>query len=464
MRRRDFLAASAGVLAGAALPGCGEQAEPERALPRPRQIPWRNWSGYQQCQPAQRVAPASLDELASLLRGAQGPVRPVGAGHSFTPLVPTDGTIVSLRNFTGLRAHDAAALTATFGAGTKLGQIGGPLDAVGQALPNMPDIDEQSLAGAISTGTHGTGAKLGALHSRVTALQLVTPRGEVLECSRAKNAAIFDAARVSLGSLGIITAVTLANEPTHKLKRTEWFEPLDTLLERFDELAARHHSFELYFFPSCDLGWAITIDPTDEPVSERPPQKDEEGALALKQARDLLAWWPWLRRRLTNDGMRELAEAGGSFTSVDIWYRIFPSARSTRFNEMEYHLPREQLIPTVHRVREVLDTRHPEIFFPVEVRVVKGDDAWLSPFHGHESSGSIAVHHYYPEDPLPYFADVEPLYRPLGGRPHWGKMNTLAAADFARLYPRWQDFLAVREQLDPEGRMLNPYLRQVFGA
>jgi len=469
MKRREFLASGLGLLAGAALPGCDDHGASR--MPKPpvaatgpdgqRRLPWQNWSGYQHCLPAQRVAPASLDELAEVLRRSPGPVRPVGAGHSFTPLVPTEGTVVSLRNFEGLLAHDAAALTATLGAGTKLGDLGEPLHAIGQALPNMPDIDEQSLAGAMATATHGTGAKLGALHSRVTALKLMTPRGELLECSPRRNREVFDAARVSLGSLGVITEFTLSNVPTHRLKRQVRLEALDALLDGgFDALAAAHHSFEMYFIPHCDQGVVITIDPTDEPVRPRGADQDNNAVMDMKRLRDLLSWWPGARRWLMNQSTRDYQPEA----AVDVWYRAFPSSRAVRFNEMEYHLPRERLLPTLRQVRDTVETKHPEIFFPVEVRVVKGDDGWLSPFHGHDTSGSIAVHHYHVEDPLPYFADIEPLFRAAGGRPHWGKMNTLAAADFAALYPRWKDFLQVRAGLDPEGKMLNPYLRKVFGA
>jgi len=468
MNRRDFLASSLGLAAGTLLPGCDDHGAAN--LPKPlsattgadgrRRLPWQNWSGYQHCLPSDRLAPASMEELVELMRTAPGPIRPVGAGHSFTPLVPTEGTIVSLRNFEGLLAHDMTAMTATFGAGTKLGDIGEPLHAAGQALYNMPDIDEQSLAGAMSTGTHGTGQKLGALHSYLTALTLVTPRGEVYECSRSRHREIFDAARVALGSLGVITQVTLRNLPAHTLKRRVWMEPLDLLLEKFNDLASRHYSFEMYLIPFCAHGVAITIDPTTEPLSPRGADQDNALLMDLKRLRDFTQYLPAVRRWV----MDRVASDLKAEEAVDVWHRVFPSSRAVRFHEMEYHLPREHLLPTLERVLELAETRHPEVFFPIEVRVVKGDDAWLSPFSGHESSGSIAVHHYHLEDPLPYFADIETLYRPLGGRPHWGKMNTLAAADFAALYPRWNDFQRVRRELDPEGKMLNPYLKQVFGA
>ncbi len=468
MKRRAFLASSLGLAAGALLPGCDDHGA--ISMPQPpapvtgadgkRRLPWQNWSGYQHGVPAERVAPGSLDELVELMRKAPAPVRPVGAGHSFSPLVPTDGTLLSLLKFDGLLAHDARALTATFGAGTRLGDVGEPLAAAGQALYNMPDIDQQSLAGAMATATHGTGRTLGALHSYLTALTLVTPRGEVLECSRERNAEVFDAARVSLGALGVVTRVTLRNLPTHSLKRRVWLEPVEALFERFDELAARHHSFEAYLIPHCSQAAVIAIDPTTEPLRPRGAEQDNDAVMDMKRLRDWTAWWPGLRRRLMDAATREFEPE----EAVDVWHRVFPSARAVRFNEMEYHLPREALLPTLRRVREVVEARHPEIFFPIEVRTVKGDDAWLSPFAGHEVSGSIAVHHYHLEDPLPCFAAVEPLYRPLGGRPHWGKMHTLGAADVAALYPRWNDFQRVRRDLDPEGRMLNPHLGQLFGA
>ncbi|HZP13862.1 MAG TPA: D-arabinono-1,4-lactone oxidase [Nevskiaceae bacterium] len=463
MKRRDFLTSSLGAIAATTLPGCddhGASHMPHAPAASGGRLPWQNWSGYQSCLPAGRLAPKNVDELADLLKKATAPIRPVGAGHSFTPLVPTDGTILSLRNFDGMNGYDNTTLTATFGAGTKLGSIGEPLNAIGQALQNMPDIDEQSLAGAISTGTHGTGQKLGAIHSSIVSMKLVTPKGEVLTLSRDSNPQIFDAARVSLGSLGVITEVTLQNVKAHNLKRRVTLAPMDELIEKFDENAAANHSYEMYYVPYCDKGVAIAINPTDDPVHPRAAEQDNDAVMQMKQLRDFTSWAPAFRRWLMNKSTEDYQPQ----EAVDVWYRIFPSNRAVRFNEMEYHLPREQLMPTLKKVRETLESKHHEIFFPIEIRTVRGDDAWLSPFYGHEVSGSIAVHHYHLEDPLPYFADIEPLYQPIGGRPHWGKMNTLDATVFAQRYPKWKDFLEVRASLDPEGKMLNPYLKKVFGV
>lgn len=467
MNRRHFLQGSAATMAAGALTACDDHGASRMPVPPAatagpdgqRRLPWQNWSGYQHGLPAQRLAPRDEGELADLLRRAPQPLRPVGAGHSFSALVPTDGTLLSLRHFEGLIEHDSTALTATVGAGTRLGRLAELLDGIGQALPNMPDIDEQTLGGAIATATHGSGQTLGALHSAVLALRLVTPAGEVIDCSREHRPELFDAARVSLGSLGVITRVTLQNVSAHRLRRRVWFEPLDELLDGFDARAARHLSFEMYYIPFSDIAMAISIDAVDDAVQPRPPEQDNDAVMHLRLLRDWLGWWPGARRKLIHLATADLAPED----SVDAWNRVFPSTRAVRFNEMEYHLPREQLLPTLRRVRERVESGHPEEFFPIEVRTVRGDDAWLSPFNGHAVSGSIAVHRYHSEDPLPYFADIEALYQPLGGRPHWGKMHTLGAADFARRYPRWNDFLDVRAALDPEGRLLNPHLRRVFG-
>ncbi len=465
--RRDFLISSAAAASGLGLAGCDDRGasrmpkapEPVTGADGKRRLPWQNWSGYQHGLPAERLVPKDEGELIDLLRNAPGPIRPVGAGHSFTALVPTDGTLLSLRNFSGLKSHDAQTLTATFGAGTRLGDLGPALDDIGQALANMPDIDSQTLAGAIGTATHGTGRTLGALHSYVSGLKLVTPRGDVIDCSSEQNPEIFAAARVSLGALGVITEMTLRNVPTHRLKRRAWLAPLDELIERFDELALNNHSFEMYYIPFCSAAMAITINPTDEPAQPRGADQDNDAVMQIKQARDWLSWWPGLRRRALDLATKDFEPE----EAVDTWHRIFPSSREVRFNEMEYHLPSEALMPAFKQVRERIESQHHDEFFPIEIRVVRGDDAWLSPFQGHEVSGSIAVHRYHLEDPLPYFADLEPIYQPYEGRPHWGKMHTLDPVQLASRYPRWRDFLDVRASLDPEGRMLNPYLRSLFG-
>jgi FAD/FMN-containing dehydrogenase len=205
----------------------------------------------------------------------------------------------------------------------------------------------------------------------------VTPRGEVLDCSRQSNPEIFDAARVSLGSLGVITQISLQNVATHNLKRRVWFEPIEQLIERFDDYAAKHQSFEMYYLPFSDQAMAISIDPTDEPLRPRGAEQDNDAVMGIKKLRDYLSWFPAARRKLMNLATEDYEPE----EAVDVWNRIFPSNRAVRFNEMEYHLPREQLMPTLRKVRERVESQHREEFFPIEIRTVKGDDAWLSPFY-----------------------------------------------------------------------------------
>ena len=423
-----------------------------------RRLPWRNWSGSQQCLPAARVAPASVAELQELLAGGSGVVRAVGAGHSFTPLVPTDGTILSLSRLNGMVSHDPATLQATLWAGSRLGDIGAPLEQVGQALVNMPDIDEQTIAGCLATATHGTGADIGCMSTFIEGLQLMDARGQLVDCDRSRNSDLFEAARVSLGALGIITLVRLQNMAPYRLRRETVWREFDEILAIADSEADRHRNFEFYYVPFSGMGFTDTHDITTEPVSTTEKLDGNEGVRDLQLARDWLERTPRLRQLVLGSYMKTL----GDEVTVENSWKNYASERNVRFNEMEYHLPREHGLAALREVRTALETQHPEVFFPIEVRFVKADDIWLSPFYRRDCC-SIAVHRFFEDDYRPYFSTIEPIFRKYHGRPHWGKLNTLQAVDFRKLYPRWDDFVAVRAQMDPEGRFLNPYLAGLFG-
>ena len=423
-----------------------------------RRLPWRNWSGSQQCLPAARVAPASVAELQELLAGGSGVVRAVGAGHSFTPLVPTDGTILSLSRLNGMVSHDPATLQATLWAGSRLGDIGAPLEQVSQALVNMPDIDEQTIAGCLATATHGTGADIGCMSTFIEGLQLMDARGQLVDCDRSRNSDLFEAARVSLGALGIITLVRLQNMAPYRLRRETVWREFDEILAIADSEADRHRNFEFYYVPFSGMGFTDTHDITTEPVSTTEKLDGNEGVRDLQLARDWLERTPRLRQLVLGSYMKTL----GDEVTVENSWKNYASERNVRFNEMEYHLPREHGLAALREVRTALETQHPEVFFPIEVRFVKADDIWLSPFYRRDCC-SIAVHRFFEDDYRPYFSTIEPIFRKYHGRPHWGKLNTLQAVDFRKLYPRWDDFVAVRAQMDPEGRFLNPYLAGLFG-
>ena len=424
-----------------------------------RRLPWRNWSGSQVCLPSARVAPATVDELQALLASTTGPVRPVGAGHSFSPLVPTDGTLVSLSRLSGLIDHDGEANRATLWGGTRLGDIGQPLEDVGQALINMPDIDEQTLAGSLATATHGTGVSIGCMSDFIVGLELLDARGELHWCDADSNPELFQAARVSLGALGVHTRLRLQNTAPYRLQRRTVWREFDEMVELAEDLADRHRNFEMYYIPFSGMGFTDAHDITDQPPASTAKIDGNEGVQDLKLARDWLESMPRLRQLILGGYARTLED---EITIATSW-KNYASERNVRFNEMEYHLPRENGIKALIEVRQALESLHPEVFFPIEFRYVKGDDIWLSPFYQQDSC-SIAVHRYFEEDFEPYFRTIEPILRSNGGRPHWGKLNTLGQDDFRRLYPRWDDFEAVRREIDPQGRFLNDYLAGLFGA
>ena len=458
LNRRGMLTA----LVAAAL---GSRLHAQPAGPTPptaggeRRLPWRNWSGSQQSLPAARVAPASVAELQELIATAKGPIRAVGAGHSFSPLVPTDGTIVSLSRMSGLISHDRDSLQATLWAGSRLGDIGAPLEQAGQALVNMPDIDEQTLAGCFATATHGTGAKIGCMSTFIERLQLVNARGELVECDRQRNPELFQAARVSLGALGIVTQVRLQNVAPYRLRRETVWREFDEILAIADSEVAQHRNFEFYYVPFSGMGFTDSHDITEEVASSTERLDGNEGVRDLQLARDWLERTPRLRQLVLGSYMKTL----GDEVTVENSWKNYASERNVRFNEMEYHLPREHGLAALREVREALEKHHPEVFFPIEVRFVQADDIWLSPFYQRDCC-SIAVHRYFEEDYKPYFRTIEPIFRKYEGRPHWGKLNTLQQQDFRQIYPHWDDFAAVRREVDPQGRFLNPYLATLFAA
>ena len=288
--RRQFLK----MLAMTAAAG-GSGLTPQLAFAERKPIGWRNWSGSQSCQPRARLAPANLAELQQLVRDSAGPLRPVGAGHSFTALVPTDGEIVSLARISGLIDHDAEKQQATFFAGTQLSAMGGPLHEVGQALINMPDIDEQVLAGALATGTHGTGAEITGLPAFVTGLELITASGEALWCDADANPEVFEAARLSLGALGVVSKIRMQNTAPYRSRRESWIADWEETLAQADALAAAHRNFEFYYIPFSDRCFLHTHDVTDEEKHSTPVHDANEAVNDLKLIRDYLGWSDVLR-------------------------------------------------------------------------------------------------------------------------------------------------------------------------
>ena len=458
LNRRKFMATSAlAMLYGASpawLRASGTTTSRTSAT-----VPWRNWSGALEAHPAGRFAATSEEHLAQFLATTQGAVRPVGSGHSFSPLVPTDGQLIVIDQLHGLLDHDPAALTATFGAGTRLGDMGAPLQAAGQAMFNLPDIDRQTLAGATATATHGTGINFKCLSGYVTALRLVTPAGDIVDVDATSDPQLFNAARVSLGALGIITRMTMQNRTPYRLKQTTWLEKTDVLLANFDQHVAQYRHFEIFPLTHSDYAMALATDETSEPINNPTPSPEEDAAFD-----DAMSGWrmvpPAMRKPLIN-GMAMMIEPS---ERVDTSYKILTNVRSNRFNEMEYAVPLANGAACLEEILRTIDEQNLDVVFPLEYRYVARDDTWLSMSSGDEDHAAISVHRIASEDYRPYFDVIEHIFWKYGGRPHWGKVHSLGAAQLGRLYPRFAEFQALRARLDPQGRMLNDHLRKVFGV
>ncbi|MFE9405109.1 D-arabinono-1,4-lactone oxidase [Streptomyces sp. NPDC006530] len=427
---------------------------------------WRNWAGNVTARPARAVTPASTAELADVVRRAaeQGlTVKAVGTGHSFTAAAATDGVLIRPDLLTGIRELDRAAMTVTVEAGTPLKRLNAVLAREGLSLTNMGDIMEQTVAGATSTGTHGTGRDSASIAAQITALELVTADGSLMTCSAKENADVFAAARIGLGALGVVTAITFAVEPIFLLTAREEPMAFDRVTAGFEELFAENEHFEFYWFPhtgNCNTKRNNrSAGPAAPPGRLRGWIDDEFMSNGLFQVvcslgRAVPATIPAVAK--------VSSRALSARTYTDIPYKVFTSPRRVRFVEMEYALPREAVVGALREVKALVERSPLRVSFPVEVRTAPADDIALSTASGRETA-YIAVHMYRGTPHQAYFTAVERIMTAHGGRPHWGKLHTRDAAYFAEAYPRFAEFTAVRDRLDPERRFTNPYLRRVLG-
>ncbi|MBZ9955222.1 D-arabinono-1,4-lactone oxidase [Mesorhizobium sp. BR1-1-15] len=419
---------------------------------------WSNWSGFVRAEPKLVATPTDAGELADLVRTGPGPLRVAGAGHSFTPLVASQGSIVSLEKIEGLVSHDVQSHRARVRAGTRLGPLMHMLQGIGQGLPNMGDIDRQAIGGALGTATHGSGPTLGAYHTQLETVQIVDGRGELREFDRTRDQDMIQAMGVALGSFGILTEVTLNNIATHRLRRRKWVLPIADMLRDFEMMMAAHRSAEFYYIPFSGYAQFIASDLSDANPTTRPTDDDEAGLATLRKLSRGLRRLPWLRRSLIRGAVKKVPAED----YVQDWLNVYASDRQTKFNEMEYHLPFEEGPKVITQIIELTEKHFPEVYFPMEVRSVAPDMFWLSPFYKRLTC-SIAIHHDAANDPEPFMRAAEPIFRRHGGRPHWGKMHSLKAADLKKLYPRWDDAMAVRGDIDPENRFVSPYMAGLFG-
>ncbi|WP_338051413.1 D-arabinono-1,4-lactone oxidase [Pseudonocardia acidicola] len=427
---------------------------------------WSNWAGTADARPQLFASPASVAQLQTVVREAAARglrVKALGSGHSFTPIAVTDGVAVRLGRLTGILRADIEAGLVTVLAGTTLHELGERLWALGLAMENLGDIDGQTVAGAISTGTHGTGARFGGLATQVRGLRLVLADGTLLDCSAEQNPDVFAAARIGLGALGVIATVTLQCVPAFLLHATEAPGLLGDVLDGFDELAAANDHAEFYWFPHTRR--VLTKRNNHSRGPARPLGRlrraiDDEflSNTVFEWTNRLCAARPSMIPRVNALAARALSAR----EYVDRSYRVFASPRRVVFREMEYAVPRKAARHVLTEIDGWLRRSGEHIAFPVEVRVTAADDVWLSTAYQRDSA-YIAVHQHVRRDHRAYFDAVEQIARSVGGRPHWGKLHSLDAARLRETYPRFDDFVAVRDRLDPDRRFANLHLRQILG-
>jgi FAD-linked oxidoreductase len=427
---------------------------------------WRNWAGDQRCRPSAIETPATREELAEVVRRAADrglAVRASASGHSFTEIALTDGVMVRCDRLNRVLSADAETGLVKAEAGIVLRELNRRLHGLGRAFENLGDIDRQTLAGAISTGTHGTGARFTSISAQVEALELVLADGSVLEISAAGDPSALEAARIGLGALGLIYAVTIRTVPAFRIDRLDNPKPLDETLARLDELNEANDHFEFYVFPYTEIALCRESRRTDEPADPPSPARVFVQEVMLENW--VGAGFAAVARRAPSQIPRlaRLASGGvGRSRKVDESHRVFASDRRVRFTEMEYGIPREHAAEAVRRVREIASRPEHRVAFPIEVRFAAPDEVMLSASH-RRSTCYVAVHQDHRVDWRPYFREVEEVMRSYDGRPHWGKRHTQAAETLAGLYPRWADFQALRDRLDPDRRFGNLYTDRVLG-
>jgi len=422
----------------------------------------RNWTGDLRWRPARIERPNTHDELVAAVRSTDLPIRVLGAGHSFVPLAATDHLALQLDGLRGLELVDYDRQEVTVLAGTRLGDLGARLADHGLAIENQGDIDTQSLAGTLSTATHGTGARLGCMASQTMSLTLVTASGDDLTLTRDQDGARFQAAAVSLGCLGVISKVRLKVRAAYLLSDVRRTLPLDQCLAQLDATAAAHRHFEFFWFPYSDLALTKTLDIVEGGSSGpgRPRSRfaslllDNLGLwLSCQACRMAPRWTPALNRLC--------ARTPGESEYLGPAHRIFPTPRLVRFHEVEYAVPAARGPDCLREIRAFITDRQLPVSFPIEYRLVAGDDLFLSPFYERDSA-TISVNMFHKVAYRELFDGVEAIFQNHAGRPHWGKMHTARARYLRPLYPRWDDCLRIREELDPKGRFLNPHLRAML--
>jgi FAD-linked oxidoreductase len=425
-----------------------------------------NWAGNVKWTPQEVLLPKTEVEIAAIIKKATSSgksIRTVGSHHSFTPLLATDSVSLSLDDMQGLISKEPNNRAIAW-AGTKLKRLSELLAENGLAQENMGDINVQSLAGAISTGTHGTGITLGSVGTQVEEITFVNGLGELVTLNEENNYHEFKCAQLSLGSLGVITRMKVRCKEAYNLELDIRKEKLSDVLANLDAIVNENRHFEFYSIPNSQ--WSQT---------KRSNIVSQEAGTTSKFSAFIndIVLENWALQLLCSinktipSSSKTISNLIGSFISnekkIQQSHKVFSTVRNVKFTEMEYNIPYESYQDVVKEMLRLIDKNNYRISFPQEHRFVQADDIYLSPAHNRKSA-YIASHVYKGMDNKRYFKDLEDLFVDFGGRPHWGKMHTRDAAFFRKVYPKFDDFLQVRAKHDPNGVFLNDHLKKVFGV
>lgn len=424
----------------------------------------KNWSGNVQWNPAAVALPESEEAIQRLVLQAQKDkrnIRMIGTGHSFTPLSQTKDVLLSLDKYQGLVSVDKTTHQVTVKAGTKLHRLGELLFEQGLAMENMGDVDRQSIAGTISTGTHGTGMGFGTISTQVTAIRFINGLGEIVECSEQQNESLFKAAQVSLGALGIITEITLQCVPAYKLELVNEKKKLAEVLKDYPQINAANRNFEFYWFPNTAYVLTKRSNLADGKPNKVGLSTFFQEYLLENMAFKLLCEYAY-RFPSKNEWVSNFsAQVVGTSRKLYRSHKVYATPRLVKFNEMEYNVPLDAYEEVMKEVVKCIDQHNFPVHFPIENRFVKEDDIYLSPAYGRDSA-YIACHVYYKKPYQEYFQALENIFKAYEGRPHWGKIHTLEFDELQKRYPRFHDFLAHRQEQDPHQLFLSPYLGKLF--
>ncbi len=424
---------------------------------------WKNWAETTICYPSEIIYPESEEEIVQIIERAkkeQKKIRVVGNGHSFTQLVATNSILISLDKWEGIIEIDDNLVTVR--SGTNIKNLGELLFQYGLAQENLGDIDVQSIAGAISTGTHGTGIHFGNLATQIEEITFINAQGEKITCSENQEQDIFKAAQVSLGSLGIITRLKLRCVPKYKLELKNVKGNFSDCMKQLENYKKENRNFEFYYFPYTEVVQMKFSNTTEKEVKEGGVMKFLNDIIlengAFKLVSEISRVFPSQSRRVS----RLCGSLVGESERCAWSHKVFATARLVRFTEMEYNIPMEHFSDCIHEIKKKIEDTQYDLHFPIENRFVKKDDIWLSPAYERDSA-YIAVHMYKGMPYKKYLKDMETIFEKYQGRPHWGKLHFQTPEKLKNSYPMWEQFHNIRKKMDPNGLFMNLYLASIFG-